>query len=165
MPRRTAWGGVAFDDVNINNGPTLYTIADHATLEAESAQPTIERIRGRLIFRLDSTNNTSTEIANFWVGVCCMDDGLVGTGNSPDPSVDFDYPWMWITAGKLWAPAVPSAGPVQLTGHRKEAFELDIRAKRIIRPNMGLYILITGNRVFGSADPDMSGIIRYLLKE
>lgn len=154
-------------------GTSVVEILDSDTFEALQ-QPTIMRIRGDIVLTLTRNSSDNTQSIRYAMGLIMLPEGQ-STANSilTDPE-NAEASFLWLKAGLLIAntvdmPTYNGSGVVEVTNNEQtyglERISVDVRAKRRVRPNERLALLISWDTP--NNDPDLAYwvFLRTLVQE
>ncbi len=169
--RRVQWVGTvhAFQTFGAT---ALDTIVSDTVFEDFTA-PTIVRIRGRLIVKLNASSGAIYQATSFRFGLIVAHKSVAAGDYDVD---DVNNAWLWYNSGLVWQPIGErkywdGAAAIAYNGAlgastRKEVFEIDIKAMRKVPDNYRL-VLVSERTVEAGApnDPEFYGHFRVLVKE
>ena len=171
MARQTAWIGSVVNFQSLST-PDEVTIADEASLE-QFTNPTIVRMRGKLIWKLNASTGNIYEARSFRAGLLVANKSVVAAGIDVD---ELELPWLWYTSGIVWAPITAGQywnGSAAVAYNlqagaatRRMVDTIDVAAMRRINRNDTLSLFVEHTIEAGSpSDLEVYGHIRVLVKE
>ncbi len=172
MPRTTRWmndGAIALTQFSNTLSEVVAT-----SLFEELTEPTIVRIRGRLVFKLNATGTNVYEASSYRAGIVVAHEALTSLDINADTIGD--NPWMWYTSGILWSVVTDHEywnGSAAVTYSvaagdftRKDIHEIDISAMRKVNRNERLVLVLRSTQEQGTPpNPEVYGHLRVLVKE
>ncbi len=169
--RATAWMGskISFTTFGAAAAVVVGTELDFERFTS----PTIIRIRGRIVVKLNASTGDTYEATSYKMGLIVAHKS---TGSSEVDVDDVEQPWMWYTSGLVWQPvgqlkywngsAAINYNSAISGATRKEVHEVDTSAMRRLSTNERLILVLERTVEAGSpGDPEIAGHIRILVKE
>jgi len=162
VPRRImTWEGGSFSFATLTNATQVFTVISEAILEA-AEEPTIVRVRGRLVWDLQATGAVPAQgLLTF--GLIVLPTSAIGV--PPGPNSDLSSDWLWwdaalgqISGGTLTAP-VPD-GSQGLSG----IIDIDSKAMRVTKRDQTLVLVIQAANLVSTSTFKVVGSMRILLK-
>jgi len=168
--RRVQWVGreVAFQSFG---STAAFEVVTEAEMEVFTS-PTIIRIVGTLIFKLNTSTNNLYEATKYRFGLIVAHKSI---GTAEIVGSDYTNAWLYTDSGLLWASTDEQqvyngttniTYSTQNTGYRKQVHNFDARAMRKVGRNERLILVLERENAAGSpSNPEMFGHIRVLVKE
>ncbi len=169
--RRVQWIGTvhAFQTFGATS---LDTVVSEAVFE-EFTAPTIVRIRGRLVVKLNASSGSIYQATSFRFGLIVAHKSVAAGDYDAD---DLRNPWLWYNSGLVWQPigdrpywngSALLQSPAALGSNaRKEVYELDVKTMRKVPENYRLVLVSESTAEAGSpGSPEFYGHFRVLVKE
>jgi len=182
--RKTFWHGKFFDYQAVGVGSSVLQLVSNSTLHANSQEPTVIRIVGRLHFQYqrDAGGFTESTRSRMLCGISCLHEDLASVDLNPVLNLANEH-WMWMgymaseatfTEYPVWRSdtnvvlsGTTTRGTQHIGGGPVTMIDLDVRAMRKAPEPCEVFLAthIAENLTETGASHFLSGFVRVLVKE